>query len=82
LNPELVFKFKCAIVATLSLDETVTDVALKESSGYGGFDSIAENTLKKSSPLPIAKDDNLFDSSFKTMTFIFDKNNVEVQTLN
>lgn len=82
LNPELVSKFKCVVVATLSPDGNVTDVALKESSGYGGFDSIAENAVKKSSPLPIAKDDDLFESSFKTMTFIFDKNNVEVQTLN
>jgi TonB family protein len=78
LNPELVSKFKCVVVATLSADGTVTDVALKESSGYGGFDSIAESAVKKSSPLPIVKDDDLFENSFKNITFIFDKNNIEI----
>lgn len=82
LNQDVVSKFKCAVVATLSSNGDVTNVNLKESSGYAGFDSIAENAVKKSSPLPIAKNDELFDSSFKTMTLIFDKNNVEVQPLN
>lgn len=79
LKPEAISKFKCVVIATLSPDGNVTDVALKESSGYGGFDSIAEKAIKTSSPLPIAKDDDLFDSSFKTMTFTFDRNNVEVE---
>jgi hypothetical protein len=79
LNPEMVSKFKCVVMATLDADGKVLDTAIQENSSYAGFDSLAENTVKKSAPLSVPKDEELFDRSFKIMTFSFDRNSVEVR---
>jgi hypothetical protein len=80
LNPELVSKFKCVVLATISQDGKVLDTAMQDNSSYAGFDSLAENAVKKSAPLSVPKDEELFEKSFKIMTFVFDRNSVEVKT--
>ena len=68
---DVVGRLKCTIKVTLMTNGTVVNVEIVKSSGDVRFDDSAEIAVRKSSPLPVPQDKELFNKKFRPLTFIF-----------